>query len=131
MFTNAFTRGAYAVSELSFSNFMRLTAAGECPYVGLPVFPSRSFRHSAWYVRPDGEIGRPEDLRGRRVGVREYSMTAAVVGRGVLADEHNIEAREIHWVIGDVETVNGSSNFLRTGNVNFPSLADPVVNRVQ
>jgi 4,5-dihydroxyphthalate decarboxylase len=104
MFANAFTRGAYAVSELSFSNFMRLTAAGTCPYVGLPVFPSRSFRHSAWYVRADGPVRRPEDLRGRRVGVREYSMTAALVARGVLADEHGIAARDIRWIVGDVDT---------------------------
>lgn len=103
MFKNAFTQGAYAVSELSFSNFMRLSAAGECPYIGLPVFPSRSFRHSAWYVRPDGSVGRPEDLRGRRVGVREYSMTAAVVARGVLTDEHDVRARDIHWIVGDVD----------------------------
>lgn len=104
IFANAFNNGTYAVSELSFSNFMRLSAAGTCRYIGLPVFPSRSFRHSAWYVRPDGQIRRPEDLRGRRVGVREYSMTAAVVARGVLAEEHDVHAREIHWVIGDVDT---------------------------
>lgn len=104
MFTNAFTKGAYAVSELSFSNFMRLSAAGTCPYVGLPIFPSRSFRHSAWYVRPDGPVSRPEDLRGRQVGVREYAMTAAVVARGVLAEEHGIAAREMRWVVGDVES---------------------------
>lgn len=104
MFANAFTNGEYAVSELSFSNFMRLNETGTCPYIGLPVFPSRSFRHSAWYVRPDGPIKRPEDLRGRRVGVREYSMTAALVARGMLADEHDISAREIQWIIGDVDT---------------------------
>jgi 4,5-dihydroxyphthalate decarboxylase len=104
MFTNAFTKGAYAVSELSFSNFMRLSAAGTCRYLGLPVFPSRSFRHSAWYVRADGPVRRPEDLRGRRVGVREYSMTAALVARGVIAEEHGVQARDIHWIIGDVDT---------------------------
>lgn len=103
MFANAFTKGAYAVSELSFSNFIRLSEAGTCPYIGLPVFPSRSFRHSAWYVHPDGPVRRPEDLRGRRVGVREYSMTAALVARGMLAEEHDVHAREIHWIIGDVD----------------------------
>lgn len=103
MFSNAFDRGLYEVSELSFSNFVRLTARGSCDYVGLPIFPSRSFRHSAWYVRKDGPVRAPEDLRGKRIGVREYSMTAAVVARGALADETGVRADEIEWVIGDVD----------------------------
>lgn len=103
MFSNAFDRGAYEVTELSFSNFVRLTARGSCAYVGLPIFPSRSFRHSAWYIRDGGPIRTPEDLRGKRIGVREYSMTAAVVARGALADETGVRANEIEWVIGDVD----------------------------
>jgi 4,5-dihydroxyphthalate decarboxylase len=103
MFSNAFDKGAYEVSELSFSNFVRLTARGSCAYVGLPIFPSRSFRHSAWYIRNGGPIRTPEDLRGKRIGVREYSMTAAVVARGALADETGVRANEIEWVIGDVD----------------------------
>lgn len=103
MFSNAFDKGLYEVSELSFSNFVRLTARGACDYVGLPIFPSRSFRHSAWYIRKDGPVRRPEDLRGKRVGVREYSMTAAVVARGAVADETGVRADEIEWVIGDVD----------------------------
>jgi 4,5-dihydroxyphthalate decarboxylase len=103
MFANAFDKGAYEVSELSFSNYVRLAVNGACDYVGLPIFPSRSFRHSAWYVRSDGPVRAPSDLRGKRVGVREYSMTAAVVARGALADETGIRADEIEWIIGDVE----------------------------
>lgn len=104
MFAEAFERGAYDVTELSFSNYLRLKTRGACDYVGLPIFPSRSFRHSAWYVRRDGPVRGPEDLRGRRVGVREYSMTAAVVARGALTDAHGLQAREVSWVIGDVES---------------------------
>lgn len=103
MFSNAFDKGAFEVSELSFSNFVRLTARGSCAYVGLPIFPSRSFRHSAWYIRNGGPIRTPEDLRGKRIGVREYSMTAAVVARGALADETGVRADEIEWIIGDVD----------------------------
>lgn len=103
MFANAFERSAYEVTELSFSNYLRLKARGAGDYIGLPIFPSRSFRHSAWYVRRGGPVRDPEDLRGRRVGVREYSMTAAVVARGALTDAYGLRADEIAWVIGDVE----------------------------
>lgn len=103
MFANAFEKGAYEVTELSFSNYLRLKARGACDYVGLPVFPSRSFRHSAWYVRKGGPVRSAEDLRGKRVGVREYSMTAAVVARGALTDAFGLRAQEMEWVIGDVD----------------------------
>ena len=86
IFTRAFVDAEFDVSELSFSNFLRLTAAGTCPYVGIPIFPSRAFRHSAFYVRADAGIATPADLRGRRVGVREFSMTAALAARGALRD---------------------------------------------
>jgi len=103
MFANAFDKGVYEVSELSFSNYVRLAARGTCDYIGLPIFPSRSFRHSAWYVRKDGPIRTPEDLRGKRVGAREYSMTAALVARGALSVETGVRADEIEWVIGDMD----------------------------
>jgi 4,5-dihydroxyphthalate decarboxylase len=103
MFARALGYAEFDVSELSFSNFLAQTAAGTCAYVGLPIFPSRSFRHGAWFVNAASGIQAPADLRGRRVGVREYSMTAAVVGRGVLAEEFGLRADEVHWVAGDVD----------------------------
>ena len=103
MFSRALAHGEFDVSELSFSNFLKQTAAGECPYVGLPIFPSRSFRHGAWFVNCNSGIEAPADLRGRRIGVREYSMTAAVVARGILADEFGISAKDVNWVVGDVD----------------------------
>ncbi|NKC33547.1 substrate-binding domain-containing protein [Falsiroseomonas selenitidurans] len=109
MFARALGQSEFDVSELSFSNFMALTARGACDYVGLPIFPSRSFRHGAWFVNPASGITRPEDLRGKRIGVREYSMTAAVVARGLLADEHGVAAGDVTWVMGDVEEVERSS----------------------
>ena len=103
MFSRALGHAEFDVTELSFSNFLKQTAAGECAYVGLPIFPSRSFRHGAWFVNAASGITEPADLRGRRVGVREYSMTAAVVARGVLADEFGVGARELEWIVGDVD----------------------------
>jgi 4,5-dihydroxyphthalate decarboxylase len=103
MFSRALDDGEFDVSELSFSNFLRQTAAGTCAYIGLPIFPSRSFRHGAWFVSRASGIRSPDDLRGRRVGVREYSMTAAVVARGILSDEYGVAANAIRWVVGDVD----------------------------
>ena len=103
LFARAFDEVAYDVAELSFSNFMLLTALGKSPYVGLPVFPSRAFRHSAVYVRTDRAIRGPRDLAGRRVGVREFTMTAALVARGVLEDEYGLASQDVHWVSGPAD----------------------------
>ncbi len=100
IFARAFDEQAFDVTELSFSNYLYLTATDESPYVGLPVFPSRSFRHSAIYVRTDRNITSPRDLIGRVVGVREFSMTAALVARGVLEDDYGVRAQDIKWRFG-------------------------------
>jgi 4,5-dihydroxyphthalate decarboxylase len=82
---------------------MNLVATGACPYIGIPVFPSRLFRHSSIYVRTDRGIERPEDLRGKVVGVPEYQMTAAVWVRGILRDEYGLRAAEVKWRNGGLE----------------------------
>lgn len=103
MFARAFDEEAYYVTEMSFSNFLILHSEGRCPYVGLPVFPSRAFRHGAFYVRADRDIRSPRDLAGRRVGVREFSMTAALVARGVLSDEYGLDPASIDWICGPAD----------------------------
>lgn len=100
IFARAFDEQAYDITELSFSNYLYLTATGDCPYVGLPVFPSRSFRHSAIYIRTDRGIRGPRDLAGRIVGVREFSMTAALVARGVLEDDFGLRSADVRWRYG-------------------------------
>ncbi len=79
-------------------------AKGDGPYIGIPIFISRSFRHSAIYIRTDRDIKRPEDLRGRLVGVPEYQMSAAVWVRGLLQDEYGVSPRDLRWVTGGLET---------------------------
>ena len=103
LFHRAFTKAEFDVAELSFSNFLRLSVAGKCPYIGLPVFPSRSFRHGVFYVREGGPVQTPADLVGKRVGVREFSMTAALAARGALRDHYGISSSDINWVMGDVD----------------------------
>ena len=103
IFARAFDDQAFDVTELSFSNYLYLTSTGDCPYVGLPVFPSRAFRHSAIYIRTDRGIEKPEDLRGKLVGTPEYQMTAPVWMRGILDDQYGIKSNEIRWRSGGQE----------------------------
>jgi 4,5-dihydroxyphthalate decarboxylase len=70
MFARAFNDLAFDISELSFSTYLMHVARGTCGYAGIPVFPSRAFRHSAIYVRADGSVKTPANLSGRVVGVR-------------------------------------------------------------
>lgn len=102
IFFRAFSGVEFDVAELSFSTYLIQTARDECAYVGIPAFVSRAFRHSAFYVRTD-RIREPTDLRGARVGVPEYQVTAAVWGRGILEDEYGVSPRDIRWVCGGVE----------------------------
>src|SRR5215468_8522751 len=71
--------------------------------VAIPVFPSRFFRQSCIFVHEGSGVHSPEDLRGKRVGVPEYQMTAAVWARGILADDYAVNAADVEWVQGGLE----------------------------
>ena len=103
VFFRAFRTQQFDVSELSFSSYMLQTARGECPYIGIPAFVSRLFRHSGIYIRTDRGIRKPADLKGRLIGVPEYQLTALVWIRGMLKDEYGIDPSEIHWRSGGQE----------------------------
>jgi 4,5-dihydroxyphthalate decarboxylase len=90
----------FDVSEMSLSNYTSLVSAGNCPFIAIPVFPSRVFRHGYFFINTNKGITRPQDLAGRRGGVPEYSMTAAVYMRGLLQHEYGVALRSIEWVQG-------------------------------
>lgn len=103
-FHRAYNGAQFEVSELSMSSHILMVARGiASPYVAIPVFPSRVFRHSAIYVHADRGINRPEDLAGKLIGVPEYQMTAALWVRGMLADEYGVPASAIRWRTGGLE----------------------------
>jgi 4,5-dihydroxyphthalate decarboxylase len=93
----------FDVAELSFSSYLRTVDAGDSPYIGIPAFISRLFRHSSFYIRTDRGIQSPADLRGRVVGVPEYQMTAPVWMRALLHEEYGVAPSEIHWRTGGQE----------------------------
>ena len=90
----------FDVSEMSLSNYTSLVSGGNSPFIAIPVFPSRVFRHGYFFVNVHKGIVRPEDLAGRRGGVPEYSMTAAVYMRGLLQHEYGVAPNRIEWVQG-------------------------------
>jgi 4,5-dihydroxyphthalate decarboxylase len=99
-FWRMLNHGEFDVSEMSLSSYTILRSEGDTRFIAIPVFPSRIFRHSAIYVRSDSGIDRPEQLKGKRVGVGDYQMTAAVWVRGLLAHEYGVAPEEIVWVTG-------------------------------
>jgi 4,5-dihydroxyphthalate decarboxylase len=128
MFAQAFTSAPFEVTELSFSNFLISSARGTCPYIALPIFPSRSFRHSAIYVRSDAGITSPADLRGKRIGTREYSNTLSLVVRGILTDEYGFSPEANDWLIGDIDHVERQTIDSKNWPANAVSI-QPIVGR--
>jgi 4,5-dihydroxyphthalate decarboxylase len=88
----------FDASELSMGAFLTAAARGRRPFIAIPVFPSRTFRHRCIFVNTDAGIGSIQDLRGRRMGVPEYSMTAAVWLRGMFEHEYGVTPKDIQWV---------------------------------
>jgi 4,5-dihydroxyphthalate decarboxylase len=103
LFERAFFHGEFEVAEIGFSPFLIALSRGPTPYVAVPVFLSRMFRHSAVYIRTDRGIEGPADLRGKTIGVPEYQMSAVMWFRGCLQDEFGIAAKDINWVQAGLE----------------------------
>jgi 4,5-dihydroxyphthalate decarboxylase len=87
----------FDVSEMSLSSLMMTLDRGDDRFVGLPVFTTRRFFHTYVLVRKDAHIDTPADLRGKRVGVREYQQTAALWIRGVIENEFGVSPREMEF----------------------------------
>lgn len=100
---NRMLRGEFECGEMSFSTYVIMAAQRSLPFVAIPVFPSRTFRHGAIYVNRAAGVRGPADLMGRRVGVPEYSMTAAVWARGMLMHEYGVNPEKIEWITGGLQ----------------------------
>lgn len=84
-------------SELSMGQYVSLVSQGDASLTAIPVFPSRIFRHSAFYVRRGGPVKAPQDLVGRRVGIPQWSQTAGIYARGALMHQFGIRLQDIDW----------------------------------
>jgi len=93
----------FDASEMSLSSYTASLNAPNPPFIAIPVFPSRFFRHSCIFISTQSGVRRPEDLKGRRVGVPEYQMTAPVWIRGILADEYGVKVADYEHLSGGEE----------------------------
>ncbi|MGE0036620.1 MAG: ABC transporter substrate-binding protein [Xanthobacteraceae bacterium] len=94
----------FDVAEYSSSEFVQRFANKQCPFVAIPVFPSRAFRHGFIAVHKKAGITTPKDLEGKRVGVPLFTMTAAIYINGILQNEYGVDLRKIQWVQGAMNT---------------------------
>ena len=93
----------FDVAEMSLSSYVLSLFQPDPPFIAIPVFPSRMFRHSCIYVHRDGGVRTPHDLIGKRVGLPEYQLTACVWIRGILADEHDLPIDSVVYATGGLE----------------------------
>jgi 4,5-dihydroxyphthalate decarboxylase len=102
IFFRAFRAAEFDICELSLSSYTVKTAQNDCPYIAVPAFVSRAFRHTSIYVRTD-RVKKPQDLKGRKVGLPEYQLTANVWARALLDDDYGVTPADIHWIRGGIE----------------------------
>jgi len=89
----------FDLCELSLSSYLLTRNEPNPPFIAIPVFPSRFFRHQSIYINTD-RVSSPADLVGKRVGTPEFQMTAGVWQRGTLADEYGVPVDSVEYVTG-------------------------------
>ncbi len=107
----------FDVSEFSLSTHAILHSRGDRRMVGIPIFPSRRFRHSDIYINTSAGIREPKDLAGKRVGTMSFQLTAAVWIRGVLEHDYGVRADQIEWYFGGY---NEAMNYTERIPIDYP-----------
>lgn len=108
----------FDVAEYSLGAYLIECSRGASRFTAIPVFPSRAFRHGSVYIRRGSGIERPQDLKGKRVGVPDYTMTAALWLRGLFQDEYGVRPEDIHWFVGGLNEPGGKARF----DMEFPGV---------
>jgi 4,5-dihydroxyphthalate decarboxylase len=88
---------AFDASEMSLSNYLIALGKDDRRFVAIPVFPSRVFRHSYIWIDTRSGVERPQDLKGKKIGIADYSMTALLFVRGLLQHQYGVAPEDIHW----------------------------------
>jgi len=104
IFDRMASENAFDLCEMSCSEFISRAVAGDKTFVALPIFPSRSFRHSFIAINKESGIKTPQDLAGKRIGVPLYTMTAAVWIRGHLIHDFNVDLSKVTWLQGSINS---------------------------
>ena len=104
IFRGMIAERCFDVSELGFTYFLRTFKEGKSPFVAIPVFPNRVFRHSAIFVNKASGIQKPQDLNGKTIGeLALYSHDAGIMPKGMLMDEFGFKPETCRWVIGGLD----------------------------
>ena len=96
--------GEFDASEYSLSEYFALRDRGDDRFIGIPVFPSRMFRHSGVFINTEAGIEKAEDLKGKRIGVADYTMTAAVWIRGFFQHDYGVKPTDAKWFTGGLNS---------------------------
>ena len=115
----------FDVAEIGFSPHLIALSRGTNDYVALPIFLSRMYRHSAIYIRTDRGIASAAELRGKRVGVPEYQMSAAMWARGMVEDDHGVPPAAMQWFQGGLEVPGRKDKFPLNLPAGFPLASIP------
>jgi 4,5-dihydroxyphthalate decarboxylase len=93
----------FEVAEMSLSSYCISLSRPEKPFIAIPVYPSRFFRHSCIYVNSASGIKTPKDLIGKKIASPEYQMTAPVWIRGILSDHYGVPVDAQPYLFGGEE----------------------------
>ena len=95
--------GEFDAAEISTGSYLMSRDKGSPKLIAIPVFPSKTFRHSCIYINTDSGIKKPADMAGKRVGVPEYQITMATWARGILQHEYGVAPEKMKWFTGGEE----------------------------
>ena len=120
------------ISEMSMGKYIALCAQGDTSITALPVFVSRAFRHSMFYVKAGSSIAKPEDLHGKRIGIPEWAQTAGIYGRGYLSDYLGLDLASMQWVQAGVNQPGRAEKVRLTlpAGINYTSAPDKSLNQM-
>ncbi|HXQ50485.1 MAG TPA: ABC transporter substrate-binding protein [Stellaceae bacterium] len=93
----------FDAAEMSLSSYVVSASRENPPFIAIPVFPSRLFRHNGIFINTGSGIREPKDLVGKRIGVPEYQLTAPVWQRGILQDEYGVDPASVEYFTGGEE----------------------------
>ncbi|MBI4494978.1 MAG: ABC transporter substrate-binding protein [Chloroflexi bacterium] len=95
----------FDLCELSLASYLMLRDQRLHPFIAIPAFPHRRFRHSYIFVNASAGLSAPKDLEGRRVGVRTWQTTAGLWTRGILEEQYGVDLAAIQWIRQDEEDI--------------------------
>jgi 4,5-dihydroxyphthalate decarboxylase len=93
----------FEVAEMSLSSYAVSLSQEAPPFIAIPIFPSRMFRHASIFVSTKSGVREPRDLIGKQVGNPEYQLTALVWVRGILSDEYGVTPSAVEYWTGGEE----------------------------